>query len=175
MAKVDIDKQDCDYGGTSMEELDAMKKVAEALADLEPDAIARVLRWATDKFGVEDFGLENEQKVGKTDLPADQYDQLADLFAAADPSTEAEKVLVTAYWLSEIKGATEIKSLQVNKELKQLGHPISTITREFNNLVERRPQLIAQTKKAGATKQARKSFKLTQTGRKKVESMLGVN
>jgi len=56
--------------------------------------------------------------------------------------------------------------------LKNLGHPIANITSAFNNLKARKPATVMQLKKAGTTKQARKTYKLTLAGKSAVEAMV---
>ena len=60
----------------------------------------------------------------------------------------------------------------MNKKLKDLGYRVSNITTAFNGLINRRPQLVIQTKKSGTSKQARKLYRLTTEGQRAVERML---
>jgi hypothetical protein len=94
---------------------------------------------------------------------------LAELFARTNPQTETERALVVGYWLQMSDGQSEFDSQRVNSELKHLGYPVSNITRAFDSL---KPTLVQQTKKTGTTKQARKRYRLTHAGQKRVEAML---
>ena len=71
--------------------------------------------------------------------------------------------------LQRVMEESEFDSQRVNSELKHLGYPVSNITRAFDRL---RPTFVQQTKKTGATRQARKRYRLTHEGRKRVEEML---
>jgi hypothetical protein len=79
---------------------------------------------------------------------------------------------VVCYWLQEINESKGIDARVVNDELKHLGHGIGNITRAFDRLKRSRPQLVIQTKKAGTTKQARKTYKMTVEGKSAVEQLL---
>jgi hypothetical protein len=87
--------------------------------------------------------------------------------------TDAEKLLVVSYWFQVVQGTTELESLTLNKELKNLGHPVGNITRAFAGLAQAVPRLVIQTRKTGSTRQARKRFKLTVEGIRRVGQLLG--
>jgi hypothetical protein len=53
-----------------------------------------------------------------------------------------------------------------------MGHGIGNITDAFNAAKEQKPALVMQTQKSGASKQARKRYKLTLMGIRRVESRL---
>ena len=160
-----------------MAELDAMRTVAEALTGLEPDGVARVLRWASEKFGVS----MRPSQAGRSSLPADNlggdqpnaptFSDLAELYTTASPKTDADKALVVGYWHQYGIGAADFDTQSVNTELKNLGYGIGNITRAFDALKDSRPALAVQTRKDGTTKQARKRFKLTNEGKKRVEML----
>lgn len=154
-------------------ELKAMSTVEAAFKDLEDDEIGRVMQWANSKFkGIpRPAGGKMEVAAGVGDDQEDHPD-LATLFSAAAPANDAEKALVGAYWLQYREGAADVGTQAVNMQLKQLGHGIGNATRAFETLKAERPALIVQTKKAGSTQQARKKFKVTHEGMKKVEAML---
>jgi hypothetical protein len=159
-------------------EFRAMASVYEALAPLDDESRARVLRWVTDRFGYSPPRRPNPNALGTTDDAvhangelADEAD-LAETFARAQPTTEMDKVLVAAYWFQE-RGAKDQESQSLNKELKNLGHGIDNIARAVSNLTETRPALVIQTRKTGSTRQARKRFRVTQEGINRVRRMLG--
>jgi len=155
-------------------EIEAMGSLSRALTTLDPDARARVLRWASERYGI---GLP----PGTPGVPAQhdavapapaQAGDLADLFDAANPTTQGEKVLVVAYWLQEVGGQPELESQEINDHLKHLGHGIPNITMALNDLMVRKPRLAIQTRKSGTTKQARKRYRLTTEGIRRVRSMI---
>ncbi|TAM76242.1 hypothetical protein EPN44_05865 [bacterium] len=100
------------------------------------------------------------------------YENLAVLFDAADPQTEAEKVLIAAHWLQKQSGAPNIEAAAVNRELKHLGHAVRNVTMAFNVLLGDRPALVVQMAKSGNTKQARKKYMVTRAGEKYLQQML---
>lgn len=158
-------------------ELDAMKKVAEALEDLESEARARVLNWAADHYAVGEVKQHsrvvsgNEVTSGE-DIGGEQaFETIGDLFAKTQPSSDAEKALVAGYWLQVEQGSTGFGTQEINRELKHLGYGVGNITRAFEVLKKTRPQQVIQLRKAGSTKQARKTFKVTDAGVKVVEAM----
>jgi hypothetical protein len=163
----------------SLLEIDAMRAIAEALKGLSYDARKRVLRWAADRFGVQappsissrPDAQSAERPISASDSAERLGEDLADLYAACQPDTDAEKTLVVSYWLQEVRGVSGIDAQSVNTELKHLGHGVGNITRAFDRLKENRPQLMIQTKKAGTTKQARKTYRVTVEGRHSVDQM----
>jgi hypothetical protein len=53
-----------------------------------------------------------------------------------------------------------------------MGHRVPNITIAMDELQRQKPQLAVQLRKAGTTKQARKTYKITTEGIKYVEAML---
>lgn len=158
----------------TLAELEAMKQVAEAIATLEPDAKARVLSWAADHYSVGAIKSsihESDPQEEETNTKQ-EFDTLGDLFAQAQPGSDAEKALVAGYWLQIEQGNDDFATQDINSELKHLGYGIGNITRAFENLKKTRPQQVIQLRKAGTSKQARKTFKVTDVGRKVVDSMI---
>jgi len=168
-------------------EINAMATISSALDALDEAARERVIRWARDRYvpaklrptselaTTADRGTGTDRLV---DLPREQvkatYTDLADLYATANPSTDSEKVLVVGWWFQAVRGEGELDSQTINAELKNLGYPIGNVTRAVTGLARSLPRLIVQTKKTGSTKQARKRFKLTVEGLKRVEQMIGL-
>jgi hypothetical protein len=95
------------------------------------------------------------------------------LFDLANPATDSDKLLVVAYWFQVVRGESELDSQSLNTELKHLGYPIGNITRAVSALSTTTPRLVMQIKKSGTTRQARKKFRLTVEGIKKVDAMTG--
>jgi len=159
-------------------EVNAMAAIEAAFSALDDEAKGRVLRWAADRFG-----LSTQLKVqgapsavvpnslSPSNGPIEAM-ELADVYSAAVPTTESEKALVVAYWLQVVRGQADLESLQINNELKQLGHGVGNITRALEVLKDQKPQLVVQTRKEGATKQARKKYRVTEEGRKLVQQMM---
>ena len=168
-------------------EVQAMAALVEALVPLDDDARDRVLGWAAARFATspslksiisikgENAGSVNDQNGEDQKVQSGKstdFGSLVELFDAASPSTEAEKALVGAYWIQIVDGENgDFESQPVNDALKNLGHGIGNITREFDRLIGAKPALVLQVQKQGSTKQARKRYKLTTAGIRKVTSM----
>lgn len=162
-----------------MAEIEAIQAVAKALADLNDAEVKRVLRWAADKFGAPE-AVEEPDSPGETadgavetgSAEAVDFDDVADLYSAAAPTSDPERALVVGYWLQYHEEMQEFDSQKLNSHLKHLGHGVSNITSALDKLKGRKPQLVIQTKKSGTSKQARKKYKVTTAGKQAVEEML---
>lgn len=162
-------------------EVKAMGKLTEALAGLDPAAVARVLRWANDAYDVAISPLGAKRQAGGggggtgngnggNDGP--QFADLAELHAATTPESDADRALVAGYWVQYGEGKADFASQEINAALKNLGHPIGNITSAFDNLKARKPAPVMQLKKSGTSKQARKTYRLTLAGKSAVEAMV---
>jgi hypothetical protein len=154
-------------------ELAAMTQVVNALRGLDERAIARVLKWASDRFNVllkaSGRGSPESAVSGEDNH---EFEDLPTLYDAANPSTDSEKALVVGYWLQAIKGEENFETQPINEKLKNFGHPIGNITRAFDALKNMTPRLVHQIEKSGTSKQARKTFKVTVEGMRKVRNMI---
>src|SRR5665213_807961 len=155
-------------------EIKAMGTISSALEDLESDARARVLYWAMSRYGITSAGqkafkMPGVNTNGGAGSTPGEYATFADLFDAAKPITEREKAMVAAYWLQVCENAESFQSQSLNDLLKDLGHGIGNITEALNQLKNDRPALLLQLKKSGSSRQARKTYKLTQVGTRRVE------
>jgi hypothetical protein len=158
---------------SEFDELDAMKKIAAALEPLDDAARARALQWAMSRF-------RNSKAIAVFEQPVDAspsvaastaYGAFAELFDAASPNTEKEKALVAAYWMQICESSPSFPAQSLNDLLKDLGHRIGNITEALTALKNERPALVLQLKKSGSSRQARKIYKLTQEGAKRVAAM----
>ena len=167
-------------------EVKAMQKLAEAVAGLDTEATARVLRWAVDRYGVivktaskgqagaaARGGEASDTDDGNSNGAAPHFNSLAELHAAADPQNEANHALVAGYWFQFVQGQADFTAQAVNSELNHLGRRIGNITTAFDRLKAQKPALVIQLKKLGTTKQARKTYKLTAAGKQAVELLIG--
>jgi hypothetical protein len=166
-------------------EITAMKKLAEALSELDAEATARVLRWAGDHYGVASVAPKGRSSAGSAAAVAEgndtatddgaqrRFGDLAELHAAASPSTDADRALLAGYWFQFVQGESEFGAQAINSALKNLGHGVSNITSAFETLKAQKPALVMQLKKAGTSKQARKTYKLTAAGKNAVELLIG--
>ncbi len=164
-----------------MAEVKAMGVLAETFASLQPESIGRVLRWAVDSWGVAaatptgkkpvPVGTENGGGNGGTVVSS--FNDIAELFAAASPTTEADKTLVASYWVQWVQGQADFSAFEVNAALTNMGERVKNITTAFDTLRARKPAPVIQFTKAGTSKQARKTYKVTTNGKAAVEAMIG--
>lgn len=156
-------------------EIEALSKISSALDGLDEDVIRRVLTWATSKYGIVTQKVPVSKQVlsnGAESQGNGEYSDFTDLYAEAHPKTDNDKVLVAAYWVQEVGGAKEWDSQTLNDLLKNLGHPISNITKTLGRLQDQKPGLAMQTQKTGKSRQGRKRYKMTVEGIKQVKQML---
>ena len=168
-------------------EIDAMGAIADALADLDVETESRVLRWAIDSYGVAVGGgtkpraaAANAQNSdtsngnGGTTTPIkSRFSEIGEFYSAISPTTDADKALVVAYWLQWGEERQDFAAYDVNTALKHLGEGVSNITTALDTLKARKPAPVIQLKKAGTSKQARKTYKVTLAGKNQVEMMVG--
>jgi hypothetical protein len=160
-------------------ELNAMAAIKTALDTLDETVRDRVLRWARDRYGVTAKTTPVPVAAASTIFNTTQassrgsVSDVASLFDLANPTTETDKVLVVGYWFQVIRAEADLDSQSLNTELKNLGYPIGNITRAVSALASSTPRLIVQIKKGGTTRQARKKFRLTVEGIRRVEAMTG--
>ncbi len=154
-------------------EIKAMATITRELEGLEEEQRVNVLLYINTRYGgsaVTSIRPSTQGALQKT--APEEYDTIGDFFDAANPTTESDRVLVVGYWLQVVENAEEFESAAVNKHLKNLGHTVSNITRAFDQAIAKRPRLIIQTSKSGSSKQARKKYKVTREGIKRVNKML---
>lgn len=157
-------------------EVKAMAELTGALSNLEPEAIERVLKWASDRFLKKEqqhvYNNVQAHQTTRTEAENHSGDDFPTLYDKANPQNNLERVLTAGYWLQVVNGEADFDSQTLNNELKNMGHPSLNITRDFNNLMSRKPRLAMQVRKAGATKQARKQYRLTTEGIRLVERLI---
>jgi hypothetical protein len=157
-------------------ELTAMQQIGNLLDALEEDERHRVLEWVMRKFGgVSGFQSQRTLKVNAADAPPPrtQLNTFAELFDAAQPTTDKDKALVAAYWAQICGGEPVLTAQSLNAELKHLGHGVGNITEALSQLIAERPALILQVRKSGTSKQARKQYRLTDAGKRRIDDQLG--
>jgi hypothetical protein len=159
-------------------EIGAMSAIAKALDDFsddESDIRERILQWASARYRLKNPATSGNQRKKETEESGggrtSEFESFADLYHAAEPDTDIDRVLVAGYWLGQAATRAEFTGMDTNKELKNLGHPIGHISNAFQSLIDRRPALVMQTAKSGSSQQARKKYKLTNAGIAAVQSM----
>ena len=101
------------------------------------------------------------------------FSTFAELYAAVNPKSNGERALVAGYWLQEYRGVESFASAAAQKELTHLGHKIANITDAMNSMKNRKPMLMLQVKKSGVSRQARKLYKVSHEGVKRIQEMVG--
>jgi hypothetical protein len=153
-------------------ELKALTAITEALSNLDEVQRRNVLLYVNVRYGIQLARQPGSPDVDSAVTNPSQFSNIGDFFDAADPQTEAERVLVGGYWVQVVEGADDFESMQVNRHLKNLGHPVSNITRALDSMMSQNPRMVIQTQKSGTSKQARKRYKVTREGIKRVQAML---
>jgi hypothetical protein len=159
-------------------EIKAMGSIAEALDGLESEAIARILRWAGDRYGVT-LGATGKTRRAPEDVLSDNaeseetdFEDFADLYDAADPQTDVDRALVAGYWIQVVKDGQDFQAQPANKLLKDMGHGINNITSAMDGLINQSPRLAVQKQKKGSSRQARKVYKVTTAGERYVQGLI---
>lgn len=154
--------------------LDTIIKALEGLADSQR---RNVLLYMNARYGgkVATSGVPRERPNGSdghSATEAAKFASVGDLFDAVNPQSEGDRVLVVAYWKQVIEGADGFEAFGVSKELKHLGHGVANITRALGSLIDQSPKLVLQVAKSGKARQARKRYKVTREGIRKLQSMI---
>jgi hypothetical protein len=152
----------------------AMLEISSILLALpDDDARRRVLSWAADRFAVH-LNTRSRPTLGPElgSVAEPPKETFADLFDAVRPTTEKEKALVAAYWKAKMEATPQFGSQELNKLLTDLGHRVLNITDALSASIQEKPALILQVRKSGTSRQARKTYKVSDAGFRWVESRL---
>lgn len=163
-------------------QLMAMQKVVEALGGLDEADLRVVLGFIGMRYGgikvppspagvsmADAAGSANSNGAATT---PGTFNAFHELYHAANPATESEKALVAGYWVQVCQGNEGFDSFTANSALKGMGYTVSNITRALDALMAQEPKYVMQIKKTGTSRQARKVYKLTTAGSKRVAEML---
>lgn len=171
-------------------EFKAIQTIHAALVPLEKEGCKRVLtyiislldiniktindgsRTVINKNNDDDLSNKEEDQQVTTGQENQNISNFAELYALANPKTNGDKSLLAGYWLQICQNQENFTAAAANKELTNLGHKITNITDAINTMKNQKPVLILQLKKSGASKQARKLYKVSHEGIKHVEEML---
>lgn len=157
----------------------AITKVVEALKGLEESDLRVVLGFIGMRYGgvVHGPATSMDESVGGSGMDRaiatpGSFATFPDLYHAASPETESDKALVAGYWVQICQHKDGFDSFTANSALKDMGYTVSNITRALDSLMASDPKYVQQIKKSGQSRQARKVFKVTQAGIKRVAEML---
>ena len=166
-------------------EFKSIQTVHDALEPLNDEARTRVLTYIASLLGIgaldvagrsapkeNDFD-EEEEDADEATKQESTFPSIADLYAAASPKKNGEKALVAGYWLQVCQGARSFSGAAANKELTHLGHKLANITDAIDSMKSHKPMLMLQIKKSGSSRQARKLYKVSHAGIKRIEEMTG--
>jgi hypothetical protein len=161
------------------DEMAAIATIANIANGLAPEVRERVIRYVADRFEIRigsgrrtsdsltaATSQETSESAGK------EFAEFAALFDACNPKTDSQRALAAAFWLQICQGGANFDSQAANTELKHLGHGVANITRALDPLIQQKPALILQIRKSGNTRQARKLYKITEAGIRKVRALI---
>lgn len=161
-------------------ELQAMAVALEAIQGLEKEAQTRVLSWIASRLDINNSDIKTRASTTKQsdnetgENQRDGFKTFMELFEAIQPTSDKERALVASYWLQVELGQEAFPAQPVNNELKNMGVGLSNVTDTLSRLIQEKPALVLQVRKSGLSKQGRKSYRLTQAGIKRVQSLLNV-
>jgi hypothetical protein len=176
-------------------EIVAMNKVLDSLQNLDNGSRKRVIHWLIDRFRLAGGKTPHQltppakvnkktetksivkQKLGK---PAQSlkrkeikhYDTVLDLFSESKVKKSISKILLMAAYLQERHHFKEITTYDINFRLKRIRHEVTNISSIINGILKKKPQLLAEIKKEGQGKHARRKFRVTDEGLKVAKSYL---
>lgn len=153
-------------------EIQAMNTIVETLEALHEPQRANVLRYINGRYGGRPLAPLRGAEGGEPGEGAAAFADLGDLFDKANPQNQPDRVLVVAYWKQVIEGAESFEAFPVSKELKHLGHGVTNITSALDSLIQQSPKLVLQVAKSGKSRQARKRYKVTREGVRRVQAMV---
>ncbi len=167
----------CSRVGRSGNSSGSFTEIAAVVTALEDDQRTRVIRYIVDRFKINGAPVAPPPRPEPEEAVTEQKDQqsfedFATLFDACSPNTDSLRALVGAYWVQVCQGNQGFDGQSVNKELKHLGHGLGNITMALNPLIGQKPAYVLQLRKSGNTKQARKLYKVTEAGIRKVKAMI---
>ncbi|HVY18889.1 MAG TPA: hypothetical protein VHA70_02280 [Bauldia sp.] len=154
-----------------------MAKLAEVLEPLSPEARSRAIAWVTQALQI--IGstptVPEASTAGQPAAAAPTeagFKAFAEMFHAANPRSEKEKALLAGYWIQRSAGVDQFNAQQINAELKHIGYGVLNITDALSQLIADKPNLVIQLAKSGSSRQARKTYKVTDAGNRRVQEML---
>lgn len=166
-------------------DVEALRKVLDALVGLDEDTQARIISTVSAFLGIgaqiasvpnptveQDVEDKADSDATENDPAPQDFGEFADLYNASHPRLDRDKALVAGYWIQVCQGADNFSGQKINAELKHLGHKVDNITKALSSLINVKPSLVLQVRKSGTSKQARKTYKLSAEGIKQVKGMI---
>jgi hypothetical protein len=158
-------------------ETKAIGEIAGIVEKLEDEQRGRVIRYILERFKIAGMSSVAKKPVRGSDGESEantsaDFEDFASLMDACHAGTDSLRALVAGYWLQACQGGQNFDAQSANKELKNLGLATTNITSALGALINQKPALVLQLRKSGTTKQARKSYKLTESGIRAVKTMI---
>lgn len=178
-------------------EIVAMNKALDALKKLDNGGRKRTIHWLRSRFRLAKGKTPHQftppanvhikkqtetkpigkEKPGKAAKPLKKkeikhYDTVLDLFSESRAKKSFSKILLMAAYLQERHHFKEITTYDINFRLKRIKHEVTNISSIINGILKKKPQLLAEIKKEGQGKHARRKFKVTDEGLKVARSYL---
>lgn len=162
-------------------QIKAMEVITKALDGLDEEARRHVLVYVGARYGVPMPGATGRRAGGGAGTGAAptpevdgnaEFEDFATLYDAASPSDQTQRALVAGYWTQVCEGEANFGAQTLNTNLKNLGHGVKNITQALSGLMKGSPRYVMQVKKTGKTQQARKLYKLTAAGIKRVQELI---
>lgn len=165
-------------------DIEAVQTILKTLGDFEQLEQERILRWVAEKLQLKGLpmnpgrpqstpaSLGSNGGAGATADGLQAFSTVSDFMAAVHANTAVERALVVATFLQYRTGRATLTGFEVNSELKHLGHAVGNITDTLEALQTAKPALLIQVRKSGTTRQARKQYKVTDAGYRRVMQLL---
>ncbi len=161
----------------------AIGVVTEALACLRQPARRRVIDYVTSLFDLSPPPKDTMPGLRAAATPAPEpadvvtpsesaFADCSQLFDAAQPSANEDKALVAAYWLQVHGEKGEFASRDITRVLTQLGENFTHMSRVLERLRSKKPATIRQVRATGKGKGFRRTYAITEAGKKVVQQMV---
>ena len=162
-----------------LNELSVMNDVAKILATLDGDERRRVIVWLTDYFGILEDDLDSydfaaldsyepqtEETFEDVEEPVEdeEPDTFESFYARVAPKTAIQKIVTAAHWIETKDGKESWKSFEVNKLLKSIDVKVTSVSGTLGLEEKKDAPLIEVLQKSGDSMQARKTFRLSESG-----------
>ena len=161
-------------------EISAIEAVTEALVALEQPAQRRVIDYITSLFDLSRSPGGGQRGVAAAETPAPEpsdvpvssessFSDCAHLFDALQPESNEDKALAAAYWLQLHGENGEFTTREITRELTHLGENFTHMSRVLERLRSKKPALIRQVRATGKGRGFRRTYAITEAGRKLVQ------
>jgi|HubBroStandDraft_1064217.scaffolds.fasta_scaffold97414_1 hypothetical protein len=160
--------------------LERLRRIDESVKGLDPTLKDRAVALLVEaEFGTGLIPRSHSISTSTTDSrgtggnqDVSEASSFSSLVEKWTPSTQSEWALLAAYFVTKYQGESTVMGQSLNKILKHHGKGVANVTVAVARLADADPALMLQVKKAGTSRQARKSYKVTTLGMSFVEEKL---